>query len=115
MSDDTGYSGQYFEGSGDYFRAWSVSFLSCQCWGRNNNGQLGQGDTLDRGDDPAHMGANLNSIDFGAGGSPIELDCGKFHTCALLDDDSIKVKARDHIISVVFMGIPKGGCCCCPQ
>lgn len=39
------------------------------------------------------MGANLEPIDFGSGGSTVELDCGKSHTCALLDDGFIKVKS----------------------
>jgi alpha-tubulin suppressor-like RCC1 family protein len=30
-----------------------------KCWGRNDYGQLGLGDTLNRGDDPGEMGDNL--------------------------------------------------------
>ncbi|MCB9753386.1 MAG: hypothetical protein H6713_25885 [Myxococcales bacterium] len=33
-----------------------------KCWGRNLNGELGQGDTVDRGGQPGQMGANLPTI-----------------------------------------------------
>lgn len=38
-----------------------------KCWGRNNQGQLGQEDTEDRGDEANEMGDQLDSIDFGVG------------------------------------------------
>lgn len=62
-----------------------------QCWGRNNNGQLGQGDNVDRGDTADSLGANLAAIEFGDSDVPTAIDCGSFFTCALMDDSSIKV------------------------
>ena len=32
---------------------------NANCWGKNNHGQLGYGDTQDRGDNPHEMGDNL--------------------------------------------------------
>lgn len=69
--------------------------LSCfcvcfQCWGHNNNGQLGQGDTLDRGDTPSSLGTNLAAIAFGAGDVPTAIECGLAFTCVMFDDSSIK-------------------------
>jgi alpha-tubulin suppressor-like RCC1 family protein len=34
-----------------------------QCWGENRVGELGLGDTNNRGDDPGEMGANLPAVD----------------------------------------------------
>jgi alpha-tubulin suppressor-like RCC1 family protein len=61
-----------------------------KCWGRNNQGQLGQGDTESRGDDPGEMGMGLHAVALGAGRTATALVAGKFHTCALLDDGSVK-------------------------
>jgi len=37
-----------------------------RCWGRNDSGQLGLGDSEARGDDPEEMGPNLPALDLGA-------------------------------------------------
>ena len=54
-----------------------------KCWGDNNSGQLGLGDTTDR-DEPE------NAIDLGSGRTARMLAVGTGHTCAILDDDSLK-------------------------
>ncbi len=52
-----------------------------KCWGRNNHGQLGQDDELDKNDpaelNPINLGTNLRAKAISAGG---------LHTCVLLDD-----------------------------
>ena len=66
-----------------------------KCWGRNDKGQLGQGDTTNRGRDIGSMGDDLPAVDLGA-----DVDSNKFtalavatghdHTCAILNDSSVK-------------------------
>ena len=63
---------------------------SLKCWGRNDQGQLGLGDQQDRGDQPGEMGDALPAIDLGTGRSAVAVTCGYAHTCALLDDASVK-------------------------
>ena len=61
-----------------------------KCWGRNHPGQLGLGDTNDRGDNPAEMGDNLPAIDLGTGRTATAITAGASHTCALLDNATLK-------------------------
>lgn len=61
-----------------------------KCWGQNNFGQLGQGDTLDRGDDPHEMGDTLAPINLGAGLTVTGVATGAYHTCAALSDERVK-------------------------
>lgn len=61
-----------------------------KCWGRNARGQLGQGDTADRGDEPDEMGDALPAVDLGAGRTALAIAAGGQHTCALLDDHTVK-------------------------
>lgn len=64
-----------------------------KCWGYNDRGQLGQGDVLSRGngapEDPG-MGEALAAIDLGSGRTALAIAAGARHTCALLDDRSVK-------------------------
>jgi uncharacterized protein (TIGR03382 family) len=61
-----------------------------KCWGDNSQGQLGLGDTATRGDGPGEMGAALPSVDLGPGRSAVAISSGGLHTCAILDDGSLK-------------------------
>jgi cysteine-rich repeat protein len=63
---------------------------SVKCWGDNGDGRLGLGDTENRGDDPNEMGDNLLAVDLGVGRYATSIHAGGGHTCALLDDGSIK-------------------------
>ena len=63
---------------------------SVKCWGANSAGQLGLGDTNDRGDDPGEMGDALLAVDLGAGRRTVDVAAGGAFTCALLDDQSVK-------------------------
>ncbi len=54
-----------------------------KCWGANASGQLGQGDTNDRGDGAGEMGDDLAPIDLGTGRTATAIAAGGFsHVCA---------------------------------
>lgn len=61
-----------------------------KCWGQNDEGQLGLGDTAVRGDDPGEMGDGLPILDLGPGRQIVAVSTGLFHNCALLDDGSVR-------------------------
>jgi Regulator of chromosome condensation (RCC1) repeat len=61
-----------------------------KCWGTNSYGWLGLGDTRERGLDPAEMGDNLPTVDLGTGRTAKAITAGRYATCALLDDASVK-------------------------
>jgi alpha-tubulin suppressor-like RCC1 family protein len=63
---------------------------SVKCWGDNGQGRLGQGDTDDIGDDPGEMGDALPAVALGTGRTATAVTAGSDHTCALLDDGSVK-------------------------
>jgi alpha-tubulin suppressor-like RCC1 family protein len=63
---------------------------SVKCWGSNLNGNLGLGDTNHRGDGPDEMGDNLHEVDLGAGRTAVEISVSTFHTCARLDNGTVK-------------------------
>ncbi len=61
-----------------------------KCWGENSSGQLGLGDTADRGDGAGEMGDSLPAVNLGTGRTAIAVTAGNLHTCALLDDATVK-------------------------
>ncbi|RMF60337.1 MAG: hypothetical protein D6746_07015, partial [Bacteroidetes bacterium] len=61
---------------------------SLKCWGYNF-GRLGLGDQAHRGDDPGEMGTNLPAVDLGTGVIS-GVEAGSTHTCALLDNATVK-------------------------
>lgn len=61
-----------------------------KCWGDNSQGQLGQGDTATRGDNPDELGDALSPIALGNGARVQAVDAGNNHTCALLESGRVK-------------------------
>lgn len=58
--------------------------------GRNDQGQLGLGDSEDRGNQPGEMGDALPTLDLGSYRTAVSLVAGGVHTCGLLDDGTVK-------------------------
>ena len=69
-----------------------VLFSSGQvkCFGLNNFGQLGLGDTRNRGGQHGEMGDSLPFVDLGENVSAVQLALGRCHTCVLLDNFQVK-------------------------
>jgi alpha-tubulin suppressor-like RCC1 family protein len=73
-----------------------LSTGAVKCWGYNRQGELGYGDTQDRGGSPAHMGGGLPAISLGSGNTAVSVstncsDSGAGgHTCAVLNGGSVK-------------------------
>ena len=67
-----------------------ISTGAVKCWGKNNYGQLGLGDTVNRGLNPTDMGNYLPAINLGTGRTAIKLAAGGDHICALLDNFTAK-------------------------
>ncbi len=63
---------------------------SVKCWGHNTDGQLGLGDTDDRGDNAGEMGDNLPTIVLGTDRIATAIEVGSRHACAVLDDNTVK-------------------------
>ena len=61
-----------------------------KCWGANYWGQLGQGDTDNRGDNSDELGVNLTPVDLGTGFNVSTIRCGGYHVCALSIDHDTK-------------------------
>jgi alpha-tubulin suppressor-like RCC1 family protein len=62
-----------------------------KCWGRNGSGELGLGDTLNRGDGPNEMGTALPAVDLGEVALTVAAGPGTTrHTCALLASGAVK-------------------------
>ena len=76
--------------TGDSHTCTLLDNSAVKCWGSNSSGQLGLGDTSNRGDNSSEMGDNLNAIDLGSGRTATEISAGDSHTCALLDNSAVK-------------------------
>ena len=63
---------------------------SVKCFGEGDNGRLGTGATADIGRSAATMGDSLAAINLGSGRTATVIAAGAAHTCALLDDSSVK-------------------------
>src|SRR5205823_319557 len=63
---------------------------STKCWGANADGELGQGDTLNRGLDLTKMGDHLPKINLGTNRFAVSVKAGWLHSCAALHDGFFK-------------------------
>jgi alpha-tubulin suppressor-like RCC1 family protein len=62
---------------------------SVKCWGKNNSGHLGIDNITQMGDDAGEM-ALLPVVNLGTGRTATAISAGYDHTCALLDNASVK-------------------------
>jgi alpha-tubulin suppressor-like RCC1 family protein len=76
--------------AGDSHACVILSDDALKCWGRNTYGQLGIGDNLNRGDAKNEMGNNLPKVNLGVGKTAKFVSAGTDHTCAILNDDTLK-------------------------
>ncbi len=75
---------------GDFHVCAILDNSNVKCWGASSNGQLGYGDTAVRGDGPGEMGDSLPIVNLGTGRTAIAVTAGEHHTCAVLDDNTVK-------------------------
>jgi alpha-tubulin suppressor-like RCC1 family protein len=59
-----------------------------KCWGNAGAGRLGYGDTINRGDGSGAMGDSLPRVNLGR--AAVDVALGYQHSCALLDDHTVK-------------------------
>jgi alpha-tubulin suppressor-like RCC1 family protein len=67
-----------------------LSNNTLKCWGWNDHGQLGLGNTVSRGDNGGEMGGVLPPVNLGTGRTAKAITAGAAHTCAILDNNTVK-------------------------
>ena len=68
--------------AGSYYSCAILDDGSVRCWGDNSYGQLGDGTDIER--------TSPVVVDLGPGNTALSLSSGESHTCAVLDDGSVK-------------------------
>ncbi len=63
---------------------------SVRCWGAANSGQLGYGNTNNIGSTPATTPDTAGPVSLGSGHTAVAISAGGAHTCAILDDASVR-------------------------
>lgn len=76
--------------SGSYHTCVRYNNNSVKCWGDSASGQLGSGSTGDLGDVANEGGGFLPFVNLGTGRTAKQLAAGTAHTCAILDNDTLK-------------------------
>jgi alpha-tubulin suppressor-like RCC1 family protein len=61
---------------------------SVRCWGSGGNGRLGYGNTDDIGDDETP--GSVGPVDLGPGRTALAITAGGLHTCAMLDNGTVR-------------------------
>jgi len=61
-----------------------------RCWGSGGDGRLGYGNTDSIGDEPGETPDTAGPVDLGPGHTAVAISAGTDHTCALLDDATVR-------------------------
>jgi alpha-tubulin suppressor-like RCC1 family protein len=77
-------------GPGSYHTCALLDNRQVKCWGSNFAGQLGLGDTNNRGDAASEMGDSLPAVSLGTGRTAKAIEAGGYHSCAILDNSQVK-------------------------
>ena len=81
--------------AGDYHNCALLDNVSVKCWGGNGYGQLGIDNTTQMGDNSSEM-AQLPVVNLGTGRTATAIAGGYQHSCALLDNASVKCWGRNN-------------------
>ena len=81
--------------AGYYHSCALLDNASVKCWGSNQYGQLGIGNTTTMGDNASEM-ALLPVVNLGTGRTATAIEGGNFHNCALLDNASVTCWGRNN-------------------
>ncbi|MBM3657702.1 MAG: hypothetical protein FJW93_05470, partial [Actinobacteria bacterium] len=76
--------------AGDGHTCVVLDSAAVKCFGSATSGQIGSGGTAALGDASAEMGDALIAVNLGAGRTVRAISTGTAHTCALLDDATVK-------------------------
>jgi alpha-tubulin suppressor-like RCC1 family protein len=68
--------------------------MTVKCWGYGAVGAIGSGSTASRGDNSGEMGEALPAVDLGSGRTATMIAVGSNHSCALLDNATVKCWGR---------------------
>jgi alpha-tubulin suppressor-like RCC1 family protein len=61
-----------------------------RCWGLNDNGQLGYGNTNTIGDNVGETPNTVGPVDLGPGRTAVAITANAAHTCVVLDDGAVR-------------------------
>ena len=76
--------------AGDAHTCAILDNATIKCWGAGGNGRLGSGATTNLGDGAGEMGNSLGIVDVGSGRTARAISAGIAHTCAVLDNATVK-------------------------
>ena len=76
--------------AGDAHTCAILNNATIKCWGFGSNGRLGSGATNNLGDGAGEMGILPGTVNVGDGRTARAISAGSAHTCAVLDDATVK-------------------------